>query len=300
MIITKIMKYQNLTTSISAAVIVLVLTACGGGAKSEKNADSSEFDKAKAELQDNVEKVLFEIPSPAEIPFILQASGADYSEALINDIDNIDGYAAMNDKAVINLGIYSTDIGYLSAYDKAQDALNYMRSCRKLADNLGLSDSFSSDLLDEFESNVESKDSLATLVNRTIADAEGILQEDNRGDMAALLITGGFVEGLYLATQIVDKYPNDEGLDASLRNMLLTDLIKTIMDQEEPLADLIEMLKGVDQNETTASILKGLEAISASYSEIDMQASIESQTLSEETIKGVTESVAALRGDLVS
>ncbi len=294
------MKYQNLTTSLSAAVLILVMTACGGGAKSEKNADSAEFEKAKAELQDNVEKVLFEIPSPAEIPFILQASGADYSASLVNDIDNIDGYAAMNDKAVINLGIYSTDIGYLSAYDKAQDALNYMRSCRKLADNLGLSDSFSSDLLDEFESNVESKDSLATLVNRTIADAEGILQEDNRGDMAALLITGGFIEGLYLATQIVDKYPNDEGLDASLRNMLLTDLIKTIMDQEEPLADLIEMLKGVDQNETTTSILKGLETISASYAAVDMEASIENQSLSEETIKGITESVAALRGDLVS
>ncbi len=294
------MKYQNLTTSLSAAVLILVMTACGGGAKSEKNADSAEFEKAKAELQDNVEKVLFEIPSPAEIPFILQASGADYSASLVNDIDNIDGYAAMNDKAVINLGIYSTDIGYLSAYDKAQDALNYMRSCRKLADNLGLSDSFSSDLLDEFESNVESKDSLATLVNRTIADAEGILQEDNRVDMAALLITGGFVEGLYLATQIVDKYPNDEGLDASLRNMLLTDLIKTIMDQEEPLADLIEMLKGVDQNETTTSILKGLETISASYAAVDMEASIANQSLSEETIKGITESVAALRGDLVS
>ncbi len=292
-------KYKNLFGSTLVAASILFLASCGGGAKKEESGSSDEFEQAKAELKENVKKVLHEIPSPAEIPFKLQAAGADFDAGLVNDISKIDSYAAMNDKAILNLGIYSTDIGYLSSYEKTQESLTYMRSCRKLADNLGLSSSFSPDLIEEFESKIESRDSLATLVNETIADAENLLREDDRGNLAALLVTGSFVEGLYLGTQIVDNYPTDLGEDVVA--MVLSDLIRTIIEQEEPLNDLVEMVKGADQTEGVQSILQSLNKIQEAYGSVDLDGMIERQeTPTSATIKPITDSVAELRNQITS
>lgn len=294
-----IMKYNNQISVLSLSFLVLLMSACGGGGK-KNDMSSEEFEKAKADLQENVKKVLYEIPSPAEIPFLLQATGADYNASIVNNINKIDGYAAMNDKAVLNLGIYSTDIGYLSSYEKTQESLTYMRSCRKLADNLGLSSSFSPDLIDEFEKNIESRDSLANLVNETIAKAEDLLKQDDRGNLAALLITGSFIEGLYLSTQIVDTYPDD--LPADTKNLILMPLIRMILDQKAPLADLIAMLKGVDQNERTKSILVSLEGIYSQFDALNIDEQIQNNqaSLSGETIKEITNQVATLRNDITS
>ncbi len=293
------MKFQSFSKFFAVATALIFLAACGGNSKKETENNSEEFEQAQAELKENVKKVLFEIPSPAEIPFLLEASGADYNGSIINDINKVDAYASMTDKAILNLGIYATDVGYLSSYEKTQESLNYMRSCRKLADKVGLTDSFSPELIEEFEKSVESKDSLATLVHETIADAESLLKEDNRSNDAALMITGSFVEGLYLGTQIVDQYPTDLG-EATV-NLILSRLIRTLIDQKEPLNDLIAMLNSTKKSDRINSVLEGLAKVKEAYDGVDLDAMIErNEAPSASTIKGITTAVAALRNDLTS
>jgi len=293
------MNMKSLLNYIAYTVVISLLTSCGGNSKKENDTSSEEFEQAKAELKENVKKVLYEIPSPAEIPFLLQATGADFNAELINSIDNVDGYAAMTDKAILNLGIYATDVGYLSSYEKTQESLKYMRSCRKLADNLGLSDSFSPELIDKFEQSVEDKETLAKLVNETIADAETLLKDDNRDNLAALMITGSFIEGIYLGTQIVENYPDD--LDEATKNLILSNLIRTLINQKEPLNDLIKMLESTEQTDRVTSILVHLNNIKEAYATVDLAGLIEKQeALTATTIKAITDAVAPLRNDLTS
>lgn len=292
------MKFKSVRNIIAYAVAVTILVACGGNSKKENN-NSDEFEKAQADLKENVKKVLYEIPSPAEIPFLLQATGADFDADLINSIEKVDGYASMTDKAILNLGVYATDVGYLSSYEKTQESLTYMRSCRKLADNLGLSDSFSPELIEQFEKSVESRDSLAQLVNSTIADAENLLREDSRENLAALMITGSFIEGIYLGTQIVDTYPDD--LDETTKNLILSNLIRTIINQKKPLDDLISMLESTDQTERVTAILASLIRVQEAYEGINLDELIEKQEiLNAGTIKAITDEVAPLRNDITS
>ncbi|MCP4459992.1 MAG: hypothetical protein GY816_18510 [Cytophagales bacterium] len=292
------MNTRNLRNLVTYTISIAILVACGGNSD-KGNSNSDEFKKAQDDLKENVKKVLYEIPSPAEIPFLLQATGVDFDATLINSIDKVDSYASLTDKAILNLGIYATDVGYLSSYEKTQESLTYMRSCRKLADNLGLSDSFSPELIGRFEKSVESRDSLATLVNETIADAENLLKEDSRENLAALMITGSFIEGIYLGTQIVDNYPDD--LDETTKNLILSKLIRMIIDQKEPLEDLVTMLKSTEQTDRVTSILAGLSKVTEAYNGVDLEALIANQeTLSAETIKAITDAVAPLRNDLIS
>ena len=83
------MKIKSLRNYITYAVTIAILSACGGNTNKENN-NSEEFEKAQADLKQNVKKVLYEIPSPAEIPFLLQATGADFDASLINPIDKVD------------------------------------------------------------------------------------------------------------------------------------------------------------------------------------------------------------------
>jgi hypothetical protein len=84
---------------------------------------------------------LTQAPRPSELPYELQATGADFNANIPNPHTNVDKYKTTNFKASINLGIYATDLGYLSSYSKVQNALEYVKALKSLADKVGVSSS---------------------------------------------------------------------------------------------------------------------------------------------------------------
>lgn len=154
------MKFNRIGIVSLALALTFGLWSCGS--KKEKEENSEEFKQAEESLKDEIKDVVYNIPSPSEIPYLLQATGAEFNQSLLNDRKKADQYLSKNDKAALNLGIYAADIGYLSSYDKTQEAIDYMNSAKKLADNLGVIGSFDADILQRFEKNISNKDSLAS------------------------------------------------------------------------------------------------------------------------------------------
>ncbi|HEV8514575.1 MAG TPA: hypothetical protein VGQ59_14935, partial [Cyclobacteriaceae bacterium] len=153
------MKFTRLGIICLTLLLTLGLWSCGS--KKEKEDNTDEFKQAEESLSDEIKDVAYNIPSPSEIPYMLQATGAEFNQGLLSDRKKADQYLSRNDKAALNLGVYAADIGYLVSYDKTQDAINYMNASKKLADNLGVLGSFDADLLKRFEANISVKDSLA-------------------------------------------------------------------------------------------------------------------------------------------
>ena len=139
------------------------MASCGSSS-SDKDKNSSEFKEAEESLKEQIEEVIYNIPSPSEIPYLLQATGAEFNESLVNPRTKVDQYASRTDKAALNLGVYAADIGYLSSYDKTQEAIDYLNSTKTLADNLGIIGSFDVEVLQKFEANISNKDSLTTFL----------------------------------------------------------------------------------------------------------------------------------------
>ncbi len=296
-----IMKYKTLG-SISLLLLVAVLLFSCGSQKTEDKADSSdEFEQAETDLKDQIQEVVYEIPSPSEIPFLLEATGAEFNETLINDKDRADEYASRNDKASLNLGVYAADIGYLVSYDKVQEALNYMTSSKKLADNLGISGSFDAELIKRFESNLSRKDSLAFLLNETIKETENYLKDDNRNKLAALVITGSFIEGLYISTELIKTYPKDILPDDS-RNLVLTPLIRVVLEQEKSLEDLVTMLGTIEKTDPVNQLIEGLRGLQEDYSSLNIEEQIKNNradlVLTDETLTEITVKVAEIRNNI--
>lgn len=298
------MKFKNVGFISLSLLLFFGLYSCGTKTAEESSDSSEEFDQAGADsdLKEQIQEVIYDIPSPSEIPFLLEATGAEYNQDLINDNNKVDQYANSNDHASINLGVFATDVGYLVSYDKVQEALNYMGSAKKLADNIGVSGSFDSDLLKRFENNLSSKDSLAYLLNETINKTDGYLKNDNRNKLSALIIAGSFVEGLFISTGLISRYP-DNILPEDSRNLVLTPLIRVVLEQEKSLTELVSLLENTEQTETISGLVTQLKELQASYTALNIEEQIQNNradlVLSDQTLKDITIKVGEIRQGIV-
>jgi hypothetical protein len=266
------MKFKHPIYFLFTALIAMGLTSCGSSS-SDKDKNSSEFKEAEESLKQQIEEVIYNIPSPSEIPYLLEATGAEFNESLLNPRTKVDQYAARTDKAALNLGVYAADIGYLSSYDKTQEAIDYLNSTKTLADNLGVIGSFDVEVLQKFEANISNKDSLTRLLDRTIKKTESYLKDDNRNKLSALVVTGSFVEGLYISTGLIKSYPKDL-LPDDKRNLVLTPLIRVVLEQKKSVSDLLKMLSNVEQTEPVTTITADLKALEAAYASLNIEEQI--------------------------
>ncbi|MBL3658705.1 hypothetical protein [Fulvivirga sediminis] len=296
------MNYKKLGTAILSVLIIFGMTSCGQKTEKEAEDASEELEAAEPELKEQIEEVVYEIPSPSEIPTLLERTGAEYNGSLVNPQDKADSYASANDKAALNLGVYATDIGYLVSYDKSQDALTYIASSKKLADNLGVTGAIDSKLLSRFENNLSRKDSLIILINSTIDKTESYLKDDERNQLAALVVAGSFVEGLYISTGLVKTYPTDI-LPEDKRNLVLTPLIDVILKQEKSVKDLSKMLDALEKSGPLAELSTKVKALEADYEKLDIEEQIKNNradlALTDATLQDITSKVAEIRNFIV-
>lgn len=282
---------------ILSLVTILALGIYSCGSKKDDKAAADDLKNAEESLKDEIEEVVYNIPSPSEIPYMLQATGAEFNQSLLSDRKKADQYLTRNDKAALNLGVYAADIGYLVSYDKTQDAINYMNSAKKLADNLGILGSFDADLMKRFESNISQKDSLAKMVNQAIHETEKYLKNDNRNKPAALMITGSFVEGLYISTGLIKSYPKNLLKDDD-RNLILTPILRVVLQQKQSVDELVKMLSGVEQSEPVTSLLADLTSLQNNYKAMNVNDQPD-KLLSDKNLTQITDTIEKIRKGII-
>ncbi len=293
------MKFTRLNAILLTALVTLIIWSCGS--KKEENT-SEEFNQAEQTLKDQIKDVVYNIPSPTEIPYLLEATGAEFNPTLINDRKKVDQYASINDKAALNLGVYAADIGYLSSYDKTQEAIDYLNAAKSLADNIGVIGAFDTDVLAKFEANIANKDSLGALLNETVQKTDRYLKDDSRNKLACLMVTGSFVEGLYISTGLIKSYPKNI-LPDDARNLVLTPLMRVILEQQKSVSELLKMLSTVEQTEPVTTIVADLTSLEASYRALNIDEQIKNNradlVLTDKNLTDITVIVEKIRKEIV-
>jgi hypothetical protein len=259
------MKFNQLKRTSLALIAAIVVSSCGGGSNKEESSSdaSSEFEAAKDQVAADVSKVLNDLPPPSEVPYLLMNAGAEFDPNIINSIDKMESYQTNETKAALNLGVYATDIGYLASYEKSELALDYMGECQKLAAPVGVAEAIDYGMISRFEANMESKDSLATIINEVMQKSGERLSELEELNSAALLLAGSWIEGVYISTSIVNNYPDD--LPEESRTLILEPLVKIVMDQKASLADLLQVMRDVPETEAISNMMSELEKVKAIY-----------------------------------
>lgn len=226
---------MRLNKTIGFALILafaFFMTSC----ENDENGSISASNKStldEEQTKDNVEKVkkiFYSIPSTIEMATIIQNSGASYNSDLLNDINNVSNYTSSSSKA-INLGIYGADLSYTSVFNRNQESVFYLSCSKQLAEQLDISNALSEDLLDRIEEQVEDREALTDIVTETYWSLDSYLKDNDRSELSALMVAGGWLEGLFLSTQIYrEGNANDE-------------LIQRIIDQRFALDHLIQLVE---------------------------------------------------------
>ena len=291
-------------TAFMCSVCIIWISACSS--PKQETDEGEEFDKAVDQIQEQIEKIVAKVPPPSEIPFIIQSTGAEFDASLVNDISNVDQYKSEDDKSALNLGVYSTDIGYLSSYDKSQDALTYFNEMKGLADQIGVTSSIDSDIVEEFESSLGSREALGHILDSAIADTRVHLENNNRDRTAALVVTGTFTEGLYIVSSLVEKFPKTskgEGVSAndpsSSIGAFAIPLVNLMLEQEKPMGELNALLKSLDSDATSDKLVVMTSDLVEEYASLNIKETMKNNQgmtyLEEGSLTDLISKIRALR-----
>lgn len=231
-----------------ALAIVTLATACGGEAppKDPLTTDAAQ-DGVQEVRQQKSRKIFYTIPSPMETAALLKRAGAAYDARIPNDVRNVDRYTTAS-KQALNLGVYGADLSYASVHNQTQESMFYTSCSKRLAENLGVTGVFNESVLERMERNMNNRDSLLDIISTTYWDVDAYMKENGRENISALMITGGWVEGLYIATQVAAEKGSLE-------------LRQRVAEQKHSLNDLIGLLNTYPDDPTLAGPRADLQAL---------------------------------------
>lgn len=290
----KLLTYTALTFA-----VILGLNACGNGKKEQTKEDTTQ----QSEVKENLKKILNEVPKPTEIPYLLESTGVEFDKSLANKPAHVSKYKTTNFTAAVNLGVYATDIGYVSVYGETQNALEYMKSVKELGDKLGLTNVFDPSTVEKFKKNLSNKDSLAGIIDESIKSADNYLKKNERNNISSFVFAGSFIEGLYISTELVATFPKDL-LPEDAKNQLLIPLVRVILKQKEPLKDLIKVLQSLgEEDEQVKKLISDLEALAKLYDDLNIEEKIKNNkgdfVLTDKTIQSITDKVRTIRNGII-
>lgn len=245
-----------------ALVLAAGLAACGSEPPpQDKLTLENGVDSAiQAERMKKTKSIFYNIPSPMETAALLKKAGAQYNKTILNDVKNVDKYTSAGQQA-LNLGIYGADLSYTSVFNHTQESMFYTSCSRKLADRLGVISAFNDSTLELMQSKVNDRDALLDIVSETYWNVDAYLKENGRNNISALMIAGGWIEGLYIATQVSKTNDTPE-------------LRQRIAEQRISLNDLSNLLDSYDIDDARLTGVKAdITALKGLFAEVATGAS---------------------------
>ena len=245
--------------------------------------DSTDFSQDLLQDIDNAKQIFYSLPSPLETAMLIKTAGAAYNEDLLNPVSNAEKYTTNRSKA-LNLGIYTTDLSFASLFDQTQTSIKYMNAAKVMADGLGILDAIDNTTIEQLEENINNRDRIMDIISDTFMNSSSFLTENDRPALASIVLVGGWVEGLYIATNLVG--------DESIQN---NKLVERIVDQKLSFNIVISLLDENKDNEDVAELLAEINDLKLTFDKITIRTSEIKAVPDEETNVTVLKSESRIR-----
>lgn len=211
---------------------------------------------------------------------MLEDIGANYVGNVLNPTELIEKYFTSNVKAA-NLGVYAADLSYATVYDNKDAIDSYTQALKILIDDLSIKIDYKNLISEETKQKTTNSDSLIKLTAEIFYDTYEFLYQESDPALAALMVNGFYIEGLYIATHISkDTYDNVE-------------MVKIIYSQAKPLDKLIELNSKFSDNQYVSTLQTALNKLKAHYETSD-------GSLTKEQLDAITSTIGSIRSTLVS
>lgn len=240
-------------------ILIFIVVGCNNKAEQSDKNDSLKVNNAdiKLELNSKVKNIFFNVPSPLEIAAILSKSGTNYKQGVLNKPENVSKYLT-NSELALNFGVYASDISFARMMNKTTEAIKYLTVIKKISDELGIPQEKGTFAVSRLEKNINNRDSILQIISDLYFYSDTYLKDNERADIAALVVLGGWIEAIYIATNIIEK------------NKYNKEIANYIAEQKFSLINLIDLVKKYKYNQDIIEFLPDLERLKEVFDKISI------------------------------
>ncbi len=226
----------------------MLLVACGTETPKDENIGSSGKDSVVVE-EPETNTVSYSLPSPLQIASIFKKSGLKYQDGITTTQKDPSKYTTNLTKS-LNLGVYSADLSYCVLNKQNQEAMNFMKLCRQLAESLGMATVFEqSNLSKRFEKNLGNEDSLAYIIAELQMVTDMYLDENEQPQITAIVFSGAWIESMYLGAKIYEKN-KDKSMNTKLTEQMsilgsIVNALKAVQKKDPAIDGLIADVQSI-------------------------------------------------------
>ncbi len=274
------MKTRSFLTLLIPALLTIIISFTGcKNRKTQTNAVNTTEEVQKTRIKTEVKSFIYPLPTSYEVVQMLQDIGISYIIGISNPPENINQYLSLKSKALA-LGIYGADLGYASIYNMRQDIINYLDVIKKLGEDLDLKSVYNESLFKRISNNLDNKDTLVNILSGALFKSYNQLNTDGRGNLALLMVAGGWIEALYLTTHVSDNAFNNYKL------------VKIIFDQKKSLSKLMDVLEENKNNSDINGLIRILTPLQQKYDAIQ-------GSMTEKQLRDISTEVENIRNKLL-
>lgn len=248
--------------------------ACvNNGKTDESKTDLIEFEDDEPELD---EKIFYRFPSPEEVFKYVQSSDLQFNSGAPNHIGPYKNYMGLK-KQAINLGVYISDIAYITMFEQQEVSLEYFMVIHKLSEELNISDAYSSPLVSRIGNNMNNADSLIVIAGDAYNNIVDYLVEHEQEDILAYIATGALIESLCLMLDYADVYNKDDKI------------IQRVLDQKYVVGNLTDYVKQHQKDTVINNELEKLNAMFLALGTVEVETTVEKTESNKLVIGGGSE-----------
>ena len=190
-------------------------------------------------------------------------------------------------------------------FSMGQQMIEYILTIKDMSNKLGIPDKYLMEPIKKIESDMSDPDTVMALISKSYYDIENHLRKDGRESTAGLMLMGGWVEALYITTQLINNSATPD-----------TEVVQKIAQQKYTLTSLLSFMKNYYDDPVVVYYTKKLIFLKHYFDafeiyfkkgdlEIDrsrqvLRATFSQTTITVETINQIRDYVFKLRMEMVT
>lgn len=245
----------------SISIILFSFISCEDekkNTKTPKRVETEVLEETKIEEKaDRIKNIFYSLPSPLELTILFKKEGVEYHFDKLHTTDDRDRYITTVKKG-LNLGVYGADLSYSGLFAKHSNAIKYFSVCQLIAADLGIGQTFQKEFITRLEDNANNKDTLLQVISDFFLENDSYLKDQNQQNISTFILIGGWIEGLYLGTNMVSEKTNATGVQ------------DIIVGQLNSLDNLLILLTDVGKSQEMTNLKTNMELLREYYDEIEV------------------------------
>lgn len=204
--------------SVLRYLLYVILVITGGSCKTQKTdtdktnpLDTIELDSSlvKSGVLTDLDYAIENLRTSDELIKVVAIQQELYDEQVLNSIKNAGTYESSKAKA-LNIGVYGADLNYVIHFNQIPTSFKYLVCAKQLADQIGVTMAFDKTTVDNFNSNVNQKDTLINIVHAAYEIIKKYLRNGDQFQVATLVMAGSWIENVYLTMQMYNNVKSED------------------------------------------------------------------------------------------